>query len=91
MAYFRAALVALVASIFVACGDTEGSGGSGGGSGGASACSGKEATIYQVNQDPAAMGGPIGTKTPVSLNSGSLCNGQNTPLPTIWSVLRGRT
>jgi hypothetical protein len=45
-----------------------GDGGSGmGGSGGGSACVGQDATIYQVNQDPAAAGGPIGDGTPVSL------------------------
>ncbi len=50
-------------------GSAGGAGGSGGsgGSGGASACSGKEATLYQVNQDPSAVGGVIGNKTAVHL------------------------
>jgi hypothetical protein len=43
-----------------------GSGGSGG-SGGASACNGVDATIYQVNGDPTAAGGPVGNKTAVQL------------------------
>jgi hypothetical protein len=46
-----------------------GGGGTGGegGAGGASACTAPDATIYQVNQDPAAVGGPIGDGTAVRL------------------------
>ncbi|NUQ75953.1 MAG: hypothetical protein HUU21_20625, partial [Polyangiaceae bacterium] len=41
--------------------------GGAGGAGGGSACTGTEATIYQVNNDPAAAGGPIGNKVAVHL------------------------